>query len=465
MYKPLSKHTIDLLDRKFQFLMESQTETFLFDLLHFINFLRDDDTLQPITDKLGEKFLVESKIYLNHLKLEKEELLKLKNETIKRHPELLQTAKLLKNKGIDLQFSPLGYNWEFFDSACRFNETLHNGERFDSMFELTSARQLLEFFAGISSNYKKYIDNTWQIDKDIFYKFAEICKLHDFKLKEWRIFLQTSPANIFAKLQSTIDSINPQPKENEIEKIEEQIDLKVSGYFFLYLTGKNLGDEIDEKIIKEQTEKELCEIKSEVKRVYEAIREEIGTNLLHIQLINRYKVRSQIYNKPELRKIVEDKNNAGRFEDVLTLDLARFLFDSGLSTYYRVRAGSHEYDLIDLETNTANPMFVEAKVYKDSQAKQTLIEGIYQLHSYLCEVEAKKLIDEAYYIIFRVGGPIYVFPENIKIGKFSIYPILIDLGKSEDSGRNQRKPIEITLQEILNFKYEPETENDLSGNA
>ncbi len=108
-------------------------------------------------------------------------------------------------------------------------------------------------------------------------------------------------------------------------------------------------------------------------------------------------------------------------------------------------------------------MFVEAKVYKDSEAKQTLIKGIYQLHSYLCGFEAKKLIDEAYYVIFRIGGPIYVFPHKIQIGKFSIYPILIDLGVSEDSGRKQPKPIEITLQEILDFKYEPETENNLSG--
>jgi hypothetical protein len=459
MYKPLSKHTIDLLDRKFQFLMESQTETFLFDLRLFVNYLREDEIISYILTKLDRELEEACLIYIDKLKVEKIEVVKLKNELLKIHPELLETSRLIREKGEDWHQKAKSYEWELFYSLIQLDEQLVNYEEVNGKYDLTPSGQMMDFLNRICRDWK-YINRKWKSNPKIHQKLSDLSSRHNHELREWRIFCKIAPANAFARLKATADGVNLSPNWFRNRETKEKSGLNISAFFNIQWTARNLPEVFNLGEDCEVYRNIRDNIETAVKRVYEAIREEIGTNLLHFQLINRYKVRSQIYNKAELRKIVEDKNNAGKFEDVLTLDLARFLFDSGLSTYYRVHAGSHEYDLIDLETNIANPLFVEAKAYTDNKAKQTLIKGIYQLHSYLCGVEAKKLIDEAYYVVFRVGGPIYVFPKKVQIGKFSIYPILIDLGESKDSGRKQPEPIEIKLQEISGFKEESVTEVD-----
>ncbi len=463
MYKPLSKHTIDLLDRKFQFLMESQTETFMLDLQKFVEFLFNNEIVADFTKKLYSEVADEYKNYCLVLEHEKVSIVKFMQELLTSYPELSKLSGTLADD----------YNLTNFENILNGRKDA-NSFSFpifkDILSDNTDVGKLVSFLVGFENDYRS-TNIGWKLKDELLVKLKNIENLRKYNHLNWANYLRVSPSNSLNEILVFINEINPIPKDHQewmslspLEKFQQPMVKKTK-----WVKDITFGvvSEFDENkpanLSKEQINAQIDKLKSGVKRIYEAIREEIGTNLLYFQLINRYKVRSQIYNKPELRKIVEDKNNAERFEDVLTLDLARFLFDSGLSTYYRVHAGSHEYDLIDLETNTANPLFVEAKVYTNSKAKQTLIKGIYQLHSYLCGFEAKKLIDEAYYVVFRIGGPIYVFPHKIQIGKFSIYPILIDLGVSEDSGRKQPKPIEITLQKILDFKYEPETENNLSG--
>src|SRR5262249_54229195 len=113
--------------------------------------------------------------------------------------------------------------------------------------------------------------------------------------------------------------------------------------------------------------------KDDLKRAYEAIRQEIGTVLLHLQLLDRYRLRCQGYNLGSVRRLVEKR--AGGYErgreDALTRDLALYLFDQGVTCRYRVRFGQHEFDL--LQADVENPIFIEAKAYVDSKGKRDLL--------------------------------------------------------------------------------------------
>jgi hypothetical protein len=158
------------------------------------------------------------------------------------------------------------------------------------------------------------------------------------------------------------------------------------------------------------------------------------------------------YDRQRLERLINE--NPGVEEDVLTRDLALYLFDNGISTWYRVRRGVHEYDLVpDKTSSITSSVFIEAKAYKSSNnARKDLIGGLYQLHSYINAREAEGLyIEEIYYVIYRLGGPLYDFPSSISMNKWIFYPIIVDLGPSRESGRKQPRPIIISEKDIFGF--------------
>jgi hypothetical protein len=151
-------------------------------------------------------------------------------------------------------------------------------------------------------------------------------------------------------------------------------------------------------------------------------------------------------------------------EEVLTRDLALYLYDQGVTAIYRPQFGRHEFDLLQLDAK--QPMFIEVKVYKDSGAKGNLIRGVAQLHGYLSSYEAHKNITEAYYVIFRIGGPIYDFPRKVETNRFTIYPTLIDLSSSDESGSNQPRPTIISLEELAeSIRQEVSTSSQATDSA
>jgi hypothetical protein len=168
---------------------------------------------------------------------------------------------------------------------------------------------------------------------------------------------------------------------------------------------------------------------------------------MHHGILLRYKARCMWYDRRRLERLV--KENEEKQEDVLTRDLALYLFDNGISTLYRVKRGRHEYDLIGDQTKAR--IFVEVKVYKDSKnARRDLIQGIAQLHAYLNGLEADDVASqEVYYVIYRLGGRLCDLPEEIPTNRRTFYPVIIDLGASRESGSRQPKPISIPLRDFF----------------
>jgi hypothetical protein len=97
-------------------------------------------------------------------------------------------------------------------------------------------------------------------------------------------------------------------------------------------------------------------------------------------------------------------------------------------------------------------IFIEVKVYDDSKSRKGLLDGFAQLHAYLNAREADDVfMEEAYYVIYRLGGTLYDFPDKIHTNRHIIYILVIDLGESNDSGRKQPKPISIKRKDLISM--------------
>jgi hypothetical protein len=245
------------------------------------------------------------------------------------------------------------------------------------------------------------------VDSNIRIRINNLDAAHRFTHLEWVNYCRISPAVEWLKLMEIVKRINPEPKDSgrwnklsfeEIgnaafkewmeEKPYEWVTDVTYGAITRWANYKpaGLGDAA--------IQKRIGEIKKSLKRVYEAVRQEIGTTRLYLELLDRYRIRCQWYNQDQLRKSVLDSKGKliRNREDVLTRDLALYLFDQGVTVIYRPRLGKHEYDLLELDCR--QPMFIEAKAYKDSGAKSELMTGIGQLHTYLSAYEAHKDVSE-----------------------------------------------------------------------
>jgi hypothetical protein len=256
-------------------------------------------------------------------------------------------------------------------------------------------------------------------------------------------YCRVSPESSLIMLYKATNAINPMP-----EQYKAWMDLVDTMIQNVVLEKNQFQEEIQNIVYKDKDNPDLIEsYKIYLRRAYEGIRAAIGSQLLHYEILQRYKARCMWYDQQRLRKLAEV--NEGNEEDALTRDLALYLFDNGISTLYRVRRGTHEYDLMGHRTE--NPIFVEVKAYKTSHnTRHNLTKGIAQLHAYLNSLEADNVfVEEGYYAIYRLGGPLYDLPWKISTNRRTFYPIIIDLGPSEVSGSRQPKPIQILLDEFF----------------
>jgi hypothetical protein len=256
-------------------------------------------------------------------------------------------------------------------------------------------------------------------------------------------YCRVLPIASLLHLRHVVSMINPLPQhfESRRDLLHTVIENIVS------LEGRSQS-EIQSMIYQGRENPELIEwLKAHLRRAYEGLRAAIGSRVMHYEILQRYKARCMWYDRERLGSLL--KHSVGEEEDALTRDLALYLFDNGISTLYRVRRGAHEYDLVGHRTET--PILVEAKVYKDSKhARHNLVQGVAQLHSYLNGLEAEDPpIQEVYYVVYRLGGPLYDIPWEISTNRRTFYPMLVDLGPSQVSGRRQPKPISIELKDFF----------------
>src|SRR5262245_42087110 len=457
---------LELLDRKYQFVIESPVESFMLDLQQFIKFIIEDELVKDFTGKILHDSEQKSLQYQSQLQRETLEAIEIKKALANKYPDIDDS----NIPAPEPNYSQIEYKRSFANFDDIVNKRGASRHRFlllDSLGDQSNVARLIHILRCKVSQLKislHQVDGESTGIDEIDYRLSDLEERHKFTHIDWVNYRRVSPSRALRHLQEVEKRINPEPEGSSRCRELSTLEWVIEG-FETWLTEQQFswiqdltygvyskyGNYRPNKLGQTEIESIIRDRKEDLRRVYEAVRQEIGTTRLHFQLLDRYRTRCHWYNQEYLRKQV--LNPDGTFvrdrEDILTRDLALYLHDHGVTVLYKTKLGKHEVDLLELDAK--HPMFIEAKAYKDSSARRDLVSGIGQLHAYLSSYEAHRNISEAFYVIFRLAGPIYELPRKIRTNRFTIYPVLIDLGLSSESGRRQPKPVIICEEEVLSI--------------
>lgn len=438
MSKNVYEFALELLDRKFRFLMETQYTFFYLELERFVTFLAENELVRDIANKLKREVEERKATYQSELKQARERACQLKGRLQAVHPETAdQEGDYYTFAEFDLLVSV-----EQPIVIPKFQEK--------SLRDDSEVKKLIDVLCSKLATLEdqiKYGKFSITIDNELTNDIDELRREQEFNFKKWFNFNKTSSGRALTDLESEVSEINPHPKDPR--------------YFLIKHFDQGLGDrtysdtEQHKYSFNDKDKAAFSLLREKARRVYEGIRQEIGATRLRSQLLDRYATRCKLYNREAIRiKLAEMNESAPKREELehgVTQDLALYLYDQGITTAYRHRVANRELDLVDLDGK--NPMVIEVKAYKRGEDKLRLRDGIYQLYDYLSFLDSHLHLNEGYYLYFRVGGPIIRFEDNpIRLGGFVIHPVLVDLGESKETGSRSKEPI-IISRKLIESRY------------
>ena len=437
----LIEQKIELLDRKFNYLNNTLQETFLTDLAHFLEFVQEDEIISQALIRLKESYEKTALIFKKHFHDECQyidEVVKEMQILLSNSQEITEIAGKIDALEDRLDETVLPQTlMDRFDGYLSLQPYFQSG---NILYQLSA--KLGYGKTNIQTNDDKRNEVRTSLDKRI--------STHLLLCESWKQFYSVSPVTALGDLAFLINSAFPQflsihamtlLRPTELEVICDRNDRRFSR------TTEDadwLRDIFHEK---PNSEKKIKLVKRKAERIYESLRQELGAVRLQWQLLKNYQVRSHYYSRNYLKELATTES--GKSEEVLSNDLAIYLFDQGIPVWYRVKRGNVEYDFVH-PPGFKNPLLMEVKVYKtNSDAKSYILSGFRQIHSYLSKWESESNSSEGYYIVYRLGGPFLEIPKKISTPKFTIYTVFIDLADSSISGSKQKENKQITEKEIL----------------
>jgi hypothetical protein len=460
----VSKEILDLLDRKYAFVVEAADDTFLLDLEQLLQFIAGDPIIKDFTHKIVRQFEERIDSYQSTLNRESAEAIEIRNLVVISHPEIDDSRA--EFPGDNVMTSGYTASFKMFDDIVKntvpYREYPLDTDAMDDESKVENLIRILDYKIVTFEGQDKAGGPFREFDEDLKVRIYNLKNWHKHTHQGWVNNTRISPGFAYLRLLEVIKRINPEPDD-----LSSWRDMTVGDRMSLMLkTSMNerpytwvmyaAYGVISTRhsynavpVTKEQLVELFSALKRDLKRVYETLRQEISTTRLRLQILDNYKVRSEWYNHLHLRGLIDskaDRKNRND-EEILTRDLALYLYDQGFVTLHRLRVGKHEPDLTQFGVD--DPMVIEAKVYRDSTGKKSVIDGVAQLHSYLTNLEGYGPVSEGFYLVFRLGGPIYELPREVPTNRFMIRTILIDLGASIESGRKQPKPVVISLGDVM----------------
>lgn len=208
------------------------------------------------------------------------------------------------------------------------------------------------------------------------------------------------------------------------------------------LPGALADDLLDSRI-----PEDVIALRADAKRAYEEIWRRIGLARSRRTLVDRFIQQCHWYDAESLRtQAVAQPKNA---EHLLTAQFAKFLFQAGLNPITKPMIGRLEPDVFD--GSSTSTFYVEAKQYKNAQkARATVRDGAAQVWDTLIEMRGTPYeVREAFLLVFRVGGPRYVFPDPIRSEGVTLIPLLVDIAPVQSKGSRAKKPIVLPEEVFL----------------
>lgn len=444
---------IDLLDRKFRFVNDLPQRDFLLHLGDFIDFVLTEETIEPYARQLLHEFQHHSNEHKKAMDDVKDQLIQLRQNLVTLCPHT-DDSKIVMTNSLEYVRS-LAY----FDDIVRGDPPashLRSRDMRDMYDPPEDIAALVEVLTYKAEKLKQNKDSE-ELHRSLYDLREHFLQIH----REYVSYCQLSPGYSLDSLRFATDFIRRNPPryppwsgllldllDQRVLSHPDQLHPPVEAQ---RVTSSPADGEVDNRQLTER-------LRVFLRCAYEGVRAAIGSHLVHYEVLSRYKARCIWYDRERISDLVRE--NKGNLEDILTRDLALYLFDNGISTLYRLRKDKKEYDLIGNQTKAR--IFVEVKVYRSSKnARRNLTRGIAQLHAYINDLEADDLpIREIYYAIYRLGGPLYDLPWEIPTNRHTFYPIVVDLGPSSESGSRQPPLISIPLHD---FFARIEISSDTSG--
>jgi hypothetical protein len=175
-------------------------------------------------------------------------------------------------------------------------------------------------------------------------------------------------------------------------------------------------------------------------------------------VVDRYVARCQWHHADRLSELASRRprtkakqksarRDRGKPEALLTADFAGYLHDNGFSPLTEPMTARLRPDVIGFGQGVN--LYVEAKQYRSS-ARDYLIAGVHQVWDTLGRLRGTPFeVHEAFYLVFRRGGPRYVFPRELHAEGATVYPVLVDIAPASESGsRQKQQPIELSADEM-----------------
>ncbi|HVY78532.1 MAG TPA: hypothetical protein VG898_08515 [Solirubrobacterales bacterium] len=197
----------------------------------------------------------------------------------------------------------------------------------------------------------------------------------------------------------------------------------------------------------EQLDELVETLRGLVDRLHHGLSQKVSRHRTRQHLLRRFKARCEAFDAADLR---ETAQAATQPELPLAQEAARFFFDQGLNPLTETSiSGGLRPDILD--PFATDSVYVEAKqVGDDSNAAADIVGGARQLYNTLRRMKGEPFnISEAFLLVFRRGGPDVELPASYRVEDWTIFPLLIDIAPSSQSGsRQRRRPISLSVEDL-----------------
>ncbi|CAM4118634.1 hypothetical protein BAAL111456_16270 [Bacillus albus] len=443
----LTEGLVSIINQKFEYLKKVSDQELFLEIIPLYNFLLSTPQVLGIIQKSN----IELQNEINHFNiLEKEvqqEIKKLKDIFVSKYPDLDDLdceTPMLPEMFMNYHFSFKRFEnllngiWEGIDRAT----PVESPSLYDNQSNIKKALHILE--SKVNQKIQELEANGQSHSEDVnlfFLNLKNVANRYDYAYKKLINYKRVSFSSSMNYVERLVKEINPEPQIcNTVEDLLSTMSLPPT---FEDARNTVYKDWIPSIGLVDTVRRHL-------ERVHAGLLNGVTQNLLHEQVISKYKTRCMWYDKARTRSLLLDKDGElirGK-EDTLVKEMARYLFDNGYPVLFHVQTENLETDLMD--PSQKYPLLIEGKAYSSS-VKSDLLRGIAQLHAYMNNFETTHYyIPDAYFVVFRISGPVYDFPKEILTNRYRIIPVIIDLGDSSVSGsRQQNQPIIIKYEDII----------------
>ncbi|WNG17930.1 hypothetical protein [Cystobacter fuscus] len=454
---------VELLERQWNFLLTQEGTAFHRQLRRFVRLVQEEPRLAALINDMrreGDELVSQ---HLRHDQDLTQRLVALKKEFIKQVPEEDDSA---------MAFPASGWSTLAYEASLANFDTIANSSRsrsiwVDTATDNTKSQKLLGILTGKFNKLEytesqsqqpatRTIEQLSRID-ELRHQLLYFQQQHQYAHRNFVDQKLTSPGLLFNGVLRLLRDFNREPAPLPADKQERdaQVLAQVNEYLNegLMTPGKHhLEEALYEDRALSKDEREAVEhstraLKLHMTRVYKDLRLRIGTRQSLLGLVSRFQHRCQWHDRTRLYNLA--KGAKRRAEEVLTAELALWLFDQGLSPVSKPMMAGLQPDLTD--PSFRFNLYVEAKQYNVG-AKQYLIDGFHQLWDTVSGLKGTPYeVKEAFYVVFRRGGPRYILPDQPLPGEgWTAHLRLIDIAPTEERGsQGAKKPIVISEGELM----------------